>query len=130
MINNLKKILFIVPIPFFFTCTGGTSLSKQITAAIDSECGEKCIKEEMMIKSDTIISKSVRFDKRILENINKIEKGMPVPQLVGLVGPADCDCGCGIHILVYVLQDESCYHVGTDNEKVLFVKCVKAKPPA
>jgi hypothetical protein len=121
----MKKYLFIFPLFFLMVCAG--SNNKRIMDAINSECGENCSKDEMVIKSDTVVSNKIDFNKRTLENISKIKKGMTISQMVDLVGPADCDCGCGIHVVIYALHNRSIVQIGTNDQKVLFVKHLKVK---
>jgi hypothetical protein len=127
---KVKKYLLVFPLSVIVACAGtgtGGRISSKTAAVVNEECGENCSRDETVIKADTVVSKTISLDKRLSANIKRVKKGMPLAELVALVGPADCDCGCGIHILVYVMKNKACYHVGTDNEKVVFVRRVKAK---
>jgi hypothetical protein len=102
----MKKYLFIIPLSLLMVCA--SSKYAQIRVTINSECGENCSRDEMIIKSDTVVSNKIDFNKRTSEYFKKIKKDMSVSQLVGLVGPADCDCGCGIHACICLARQINC----------------------
>jgi hypothetical protein len=121
----MNKYLLLFPLLLCIACAG--IRNRKMDNAVAVECGEHCRSGEMVIGADTILSQVRDVCKRTLKNIKKIRKGMTISELVTIAGPADCDCGCGIHILIYALQDGSCVHIGTNDQKVLFIKRIKAK---